>query len=101
MSVGLEDYMGSWGERVDLSTVNFTPELLRNLPRHLAWKYRALPISESADSLGLAVADPRDLDVMDSLTYLLKRNLEFRSADEQQLDTFIRRLYGSVGEGDR
>ena len=90
----LEDLI-NFGERVDLTTVNFTPDLLRCLPRHVAPQYRALPVSQTADSLRLAIAVPPDLDAVDSLTHILKRSLEFCAADEQQLDVFLDRLYGS------
>ncbi len=89
------------GDRVDLSTVNFTPELLRCLPRHVAYEYRALPVSQAADSLRLAIAAPPDLDAVDSLTHILRRPLAFCAADEQQLDLFLGRLYGSNAGGSR
>ena len=90
------------GNEIDLSAVNFTPELLASVPRHIAFHYRALPISKKVDgALGVAVADPRDIDVLDSLTHLLKREIHLRPADRDQLDTFIQRLYGSPSGGDR
>ncbi len=91
----------NFGDRVDLSTVNFTPELLRCVPRPVARKYRALPVSQGADSLRLAIAAPPDLDAVDSLAHILKRPLEFCAADEQQLDVFLGRLYGSDAGGSR
>ena len=101
MSMGLEELMGFGSERIDLSTVNFTPDLLRCVPRHVARKYRALPIFESAGCLGIAIAGPPDLDVMDSLTHLLHRDQTSRVADIEQLDKFIRILYGPPGNAER
>ncbi|HWW00890.1 MAG TPA: hypothetical protein VNZ64_14435 [Candidatus Acidoferrum sp.] len=95
------DWMTWRGERIDLSTVHFTPELLRCVPRHLALKYRVLPVHDSAERLRVAVAGPPDFDAVDSLTYVLKREIEFRPTDEQQLDTFLQRLYSGVQEGRR
>jgi general secretion pathway protein E/type IV pilus assembly protein PilB len=96
----LEDLM-NFGKRVDLTTVSFTPDLLRCLPRHVARQYRALPVSQTADCLRLAIAAPPDLDAVDSLTHILKRSLEFCAADEQQLGAFLDRLYGSNAGGSR
>jgi type IV pilus assembly protein PilB len=96
-----EDSVHFGGKKIDLSTVDFTPDLLRCLPKHLAHRYRALPIFYSAARLGIAVAGPPDLDVIDSLTHLLHRELEFWSADELQLDAFIHRFYGSSDGGER
>jgi len=82
-------------EKIDLSTVQFTPELLRSVPAHVARHYRVLPVFEdSPTSLGVALADPSDLDVIDGLHSTLRRDLVLRVADSQQIDEFIQRLYG-------
>jgi hypothetical protein len=97
----IEDLMSWGGESIDLSTVRFTPELLRCVPRHLALKYRVLPVVESGERLSVAVAGLPDFDLADSLTHVLKREIEFRPTDEQQLDTFLRSLYSDAQEGQR
>jgi hypothetical protein len=93
--------MGSGGERIDLTTVKLWVELLRCVPRHLAWRYRALPVFESSDCLVIATAGSPELDVVDTLAHVLQHELEFRSADEGQLDKFLRTLYVGAGAGDR
>jgi hypothetical protein len=95
------EYLMNFGDEVDLAKVDFTPELLRCVPRNVARKYRALPVSHTADCLRLAVAPPLDLDVVDSLTHLLKRPLEFCAAGERELEVFLERLYGPNSEGSR
>ena len=75
--------------------MQFTPELLRSVPPHVARHYRVLPVfEESATSLGVALADPSDLDVVDGVHATLHRDLVLRVADAQQIDEFIQRLYG-------
>ena len=86
--------------RVDLSTVDFTPELLARVPRNLVLKCRVLTVSCVAGHLRIAVADPPDIDIIDSLCHLLRRDLEFRVADTQQLEAFIERLFGHGADGD-
>ena len=94
--------MGFSAEMVDLSTVHFTPDLLRAIPRHLALRHRALPISETINgALCVALADPSDIDAIDSLTHLLHREIAVRTADEHQLGVFLTRLYGAAERGDR
>jgi len=80
-------------DEVDLRNIVFTPDLLASLPRNLARHYRVLPVFSSPTSLRVAVADPSDLDTIDSLTNLLNRDLELCVAEESQLDEFIERLY--------
>ena len=84
-------------EEVDLRSVKFTAELLACVPAHLARRYRVLPVLDSPAALRLAVADPSDLDTLDSLTHLLRRELELCVAEESQLTEFIGRLYKPPG----
>jgi len=88
------DYFGA--ERIDLAQVHFTPELLRSVSADVARHYRVLPVfEESPTSLGIALADPSDLDVVDGVySALRRRELVMRIADSQQLSEFIDRLYG-------
>jgi type IV pilus assembly protein PilB len=97
----LEDLMNLAREEIDLTTVKFTPRLLGSIPRHVVLKYRALPVFEAPSSLGVAIARPVELDTVDSLNHLLRRELEFRLADDQQLGDFLGRLYGGNKRGER
>lgn len=80
-------------EHIDLNEVQFTPELLERVPRWAARKYHTLPVSISPDALGLAIEDPRDLDVVDKLEFLFERKVIFSIAESSQLRVFLNRLY--------
>ncbi len=84
-------------EEIDLTDVSFTPELLACLPVEAVRHYRVLPVFSSSTKLRLALADPSDLDTIDSLHHLLRRDLELCVAEAGQLDEFIERLYGREG----
>jgi type IV pilus assembly protein PilB len=84
-------------DEVDLRNVSFTPELLACVPVEAVRHYRVLPVSSSPTKLSLALADPSDLDAIDSLHHLLRRDLELCVAEASQLDEFIERLYGREG----
>ena len=88
-------YFGA--DEVDLRTVSFTPELLACVPPESARRYRVLPVFSSPAKLRLALADPSDIDAIDSLQHLLRRDLELCVAEGGQLDEFIERLYGREG----
>ena len=97
---GLED--GSSGgkpsfgaEHVDLTNVQFTPELLRCLPAEMALKHWVLPILKNEAQVGVAVADPSDLNAIDDLTHFLHQPVEIFIADKHQLHDFIERFYGN------
>lgn len=81
-------------EEVNLEEVRFTAELLACVPAEAARRYRVLPIRNSPDKLLVAIADPSDLDAVDSLPDLVQRDLELCVAESGQLDDFIARLYG-------
>jgi type IV pilus assembly protein PilB len=89
------EYFGP--DKIDLRQVQFTPELLRSVPADVARRYRVLPIFDDPPfTLHVAFADPIDLDAVDETHFVLKRDLELRIADPQQVDEFIQRLYGSA-----
>lgn len=80
-------------EKIDLTKVRFTPELLQLIPAEVARRYRALPVLDSPRGLRLALADAADLDVIDSLTHCLRQDLELCIAEAHQLNEFIDRFY--------
>ncbi len=100
-SYGLKDLMNFGDDEFDLSKVDFTAELLSCVPRHAALHYRVLPVFQNPDgALGVAFSGPPDLDMLDGLTHLLKRQIHLRAANAQALDGLIRRLYGpDAGRG--
>jgi hypothetical protein len=84
-------------EHIDLTNVQFTPELLRCLPTDMARKHRVLPVRKNETQIGIATADPSDLNAIDDLVDFFHRPVEMLVADKLQLDDFIERLYGDTG----
>src|SRR5512147_2171063 len=58
-------------EVVNLSDIKIDDEVIAAIPRHVARKYRVVPVFKHDNSLTVAIADPSDLDTMDSLQHLL------------------------------
>jgi type IV pilus assembly protein PilB len=82
-------------DEINLRNVRFTPELLACISAGLARKYRVLPVSNPGQQLRIAVAEPSDIDAIDSLYHFLKGDFEMCVAEASQLGEFIERLYGS------
>ena len=80
-------------EEVNLREVAFTPELLASVPAELARRYRVLPVGVSRQHLRIAIADPSDLEAIDTLHSVLQRDVELVIAEESQMEEFIPRLY--------
>jgi len=81
-------------QKIDLATVTFTEDLLAVVPKDMALHYRVLPVFADEFTLRIAMADPSDLDVLDALHFLLKRDIEPGVAEEHQLELYIQKLYG-------
>ena len=86
-------------EVVDLNGMRFEKATLDAIPRHVAKRYRVIPISVTETSIVVAIPDPSDLDTIDSLQHLLKKEtFEYRIASEEQIDAVLNKYYGSAEE---
>ena len=86
-------------ETVDLSGMNLEDETVQQMPRHIVKKYNVVPVFFQEGVLTVAVSDPSDLDLMDSLQHQLKVDaIEFRVATDEQIDGLIQKYYGTADE---
>ena len=86
-------------EVVDLNGMRFEKATLDAIPRHVAKRYRVIPISVTETSIVVAIPDPSDLDTIDSLQHLLKKEtFEYRVASDEQIDAVLNKYYGSAEE---
>jgi type IV pilus assembly protein PilB len=69
-------------EHINLSQVPFTPELVQCLPARMAREFRAIPVYKNEKRVGIAVADPSDLNAIDTLVHFLSREIELFVADK-------------------
>jgi type IV pilus assembly protein PilB len=81
-------------EYINLSEVQFTPELVRCISAKMARELRVIPVYQMKDRVGIAFADPWDLNTLDTLIHFLNREVEVFVTDKYQIDTFLERLYG-------
>jgi hypothetical protein len=60
-------------EVVFLSKIEIPPEIISIIPAHIARKYQVIPVSkdQSSATLKIAIADPSDLNTIDSLMHLV------------------------------
>lgn len=85
-------------ETIDLQTVHPSQEVLNLLNADTAHRYRAIPLSEDAGVLEIAVGDPMNTEAIDELGHLLGRTINARLATTEQLDQALHRLYGGDSE---
>ncbi len=84
-------------EEIDLNTIVFTPELLACLPGEVVRRHRVLPVGASARHLRIAIADPANLEAIETVHSLARRDLELVVANEGQVEEFIAQLYPAGG----
>jgi len=85
-------------EVVQLAGLVIPDEVLSAVPRNIAKKYRVIPVYKSDGKVAVAIADPSDLNAIDSLTHLLNAEIEPRVASEQDIDAALTRYYGGSSE---
>jgi general secretion pathway protein E/type IV pilus assembly protein PilB len=85
-------------EVVQLGSLRIPDEVISIIPRHIAKKYRVIPIFKTDGKVAVAIADPSDLNTIDSLTHLLNAEIELRVASEQDIEAALGRYYGGKGD---
>ncbi len=83
---------------IDMTEVRPSGELMALLPRNLAVKYTAFPVSRESNSVRVAIGDPLDVDAIDSLSHYLKMSVEPVVAPTDQIKAHIDRFYGKDEE---
>ena len=86
-------------EVVNLNDVKIEDDVIATIPRHIARKYRAIPVFKHDNSLTVAIADPSDLDTIDSLTHLLRMEINLQVASEPDIEAALGKYYGERGSG--
>ncbi len=86
-------------EVVNLADLKIPDDVIAAVPRHIARKYRVVPIYKHDGSLTVAIADPSDLDTIDSLTHLLQMEITLQVASDPDIETALGRYYADRGGG--
>ena len=85
-------------EVVSLAGLRLEDDVIASIPRHIAKKYRVIPVYAHANSIVVALSDPSDLDTIDSLHHLLKADVEVRVATEEDIDAALKKYYGAADD---
>ncbi|CAN5537752.1 ATPase, T2SS/T4P/T4SS family [soil metagenome] len=83
---------------VDLSTCSSPPEASRQLQAADARRFKAIPLALNDGALVLAVADPLDIDTIDSLSFLLQREIELVCSSPERIRQALIKYYGTADE---
>src|SRR5258708_7355772 len=78
-------------EFVDLTVVRIDHELFHSIPVDLMFRYNFVPIQAYNGSLEIALADPRNLNLIDELAVLLGRKLRVKVATLSQISDLLKK----------
>jgi type IV pilus assembly protein PilB len=85
-------------EFVNLSLLRLTDDVIKSVPRHVAKRYHAVPVSKHEHSVAIALADPSDLDAIDSLQRMVNAEVELRVATEEDIEAALNKYYGAADD---
>lgn len=86
-------------EFVNLSELRLSDEVIASVPRHIAKKYKAVPVFSQEGEITVAISDPSDLEVIDGLEQSLNAVVNVNVATEEDIDDCLNRYYESNDEG--
>jgi general secretion pathway protein E/type IV pilus assembly protein PilB len=79
---------------VVLADHDISKEIIQQVPAAIARRYKVLPLFESEGALTVAISDPVNIEVLDSLRYILKRNVEGVVASDEEINIALDHYYG-------
>lgn len=78
-------------EFVDLRETPIDHELLAQVPVDLMFRYNFVPLRQSNGTLEIALADPRNLNLVDELSILLEKKLRVKVATLSQISDLLKK----------
>ncbi len=85
-------------EWVDLSSMLIPPEVIDQIRAPDARRFKVIPIGFSETGLVVAVGDPLDIDAIDSLSFLLQRELELVCTSPEKIREALIKYHGTADE---
>ena len=78
---------------MSLKNYDISPELRDMISVDLARRYRVVPVFKTDDALTVALSDPLAFGTLDSLRYILKRNVEGVVATREDIKAALEKYY--------
>jgi type IV pilus assembly protein PilB len=83
---------------VDISSMVIPPEVIKQIRAEDARRFKVVPVAFGETGLVVAVGDPLDIDTIDSLSFLLQRELELVCASPEKIREALVKYYGTADE---
>jgi type IV pilus assembly protein PilB len=83
---------------IDLSSMVIPPAIIKQIRAEDARRFKVIPVSFGETGLVVAVSDPLDIDTIDSLSFLLQRELELVCTSPEKIREALIKYYGTADE---
>src|SRR5712691_3134749 len=83
---------------IDLSSMIIPPVVIKQIRAEDARRFRVIPVAFGETGLVVAVSDPLDIDTIDSLSFLLQRELELVCTSPEKIREALIKYYGTADE---
>jgi biotin carboxyl carrier protein/serine/threonine protein kinase len=81
---------------INLDEVNIPYDILELVPEEIARENATLPLSLEGDALKVLLSDPRDLETIEKLRFILNREILIAIAPRENILEAINRYYGAA-----
>ncbi|MGA2139478.1 MAG: type II secretion system ATPase GspE [Verrucomicrobiia bacterium] len=85
-------------DTINLADYRVPDDVLALVPKHVARRYKVIPVYKHDNTLTVAISDPLDVDTVDSLRYILRMNVEPVVAAKNDIENSITRYYGGADD---
>ena len=83
---------------VDLSAKVIPPDVINQIRAEDARRFKVIPVGYGESGLIVAVSDPLDIDTIDSLSFILQREIELVCASPEKIRQALIKYYGTADE---
>ncbi len=83
---------------IDLSSMVVPPEVIKQIRAEDARRFKVVPVAFGETGLVVAVSDPLDINTIDSLSFLLQREIELVCSSPEKIRDALIKYYGTADE---
>src|SRR6266705_1284447 len=83
---------------IDISSMLIPPQVINQIRGEDARRFKVIPVAFGETGLVVAVGNPLDIDTMDSLSFLLQRELELVCTSPKKIREALIKYYGTADE---
>jgi type IV pilus assembly protein PilB len=83
---------------IDISSMLIPPEVIKQIRAEDARRFKVIPIAFGETGLVVSVSDPLDIDTIDSLSFLLQREIELVCSSPEKIREALIKYYGTADQ---